>query len=194
MATAQRPGAIDPELVVDLGCLGAQLLPVVGGKATNLGELIRAGFPVPPGFCVTTAAYQQVAVDAGTLEAASPESVAERARAAILASPVPDGVAEPVVRAYRALGNDVPVAVRSSATAEDLPWASFAGQQDTYLNIVGADAVLDAVRRCWASLWTDRAVSYRTTNGIDHAIVRLAVVVQQMIEPQVAGVLFTADR
>ncbi|MGH3806828.1 MAG: PEP/pyruvate-binding domain-containing protein [Pseudonocardiaceae bacterium] len=82
---------------------------------------------------------------------------------------------------------------RSSATAEDLPWASFAGQQDTFLNIVGADAVLDAVRRCWVSLWTDRAVSYRATNGIDHTTVRLAVVVQQMLQPQAAGVLFTAD-
>ncbi|MGH3767385.1 MAG: PEP/pyruvate-binding domain-containing protein [Pseudonocardiaceae bacterium] len=196
MTTAQRPGAIDQELVLDLDCLTAQLLPVVGGKAANLGELIRAGFPVPPGFCVTTAAYQQVAAEAfdgGAPDVGSPDGLAERARAAILASPIPDAVAVAVDRAYRALGNDVPVAVRSSATAEDLPWASFAGQQDTYLNIIGSAAVLDAVRRCWASLWTDRAVSYRTTNGIDHATVRLAVVVQQMIEPRVAGVLFTAD-
>jgi rifampicin phosphotransferase len=196
MTTAQQPGAINQELVLDLGCLRAQLLAVVGGKAANLGELIRAGFSVPPGFCVTTAAYQRVAAtafDAGAPDVDMLEALARRARAAILASPVPDGVAETVDRAYRALGNDVPVAVRSSATAEDLPWASFAGQQDTYLNIVGSAAVLDAVRRCWASLWTDRAVSYRATNGIDHATVRLAVVVQQMIEPQVAGVLFTAD-
>ncbi|MGH3871079.1 MAG: PEP/pyruvate-binding domain-containing protein [Pseudonocardiaceae bacterium] len=186
MTTVARPGVVDQELVLDLGCLGAQLLAVVGGKAANLGELIRAGFPVPPGFCVTTTAYQQVA---GDVSAQDPE----QARAAILTTPVPDAVAAAVDRAYRALGDDVPVAVRSSATAEDLPWASFAGQQDTFLNIVGADAVLDAVRRCWASLWTDRAVSYRTTNGIDHTTVRLAVVVQQMIESQVAGVLFTAD-
>ncbi len=193
MTTAQRPGSVDQELVLDLGCLGAQLLPVVGGKAANLGELIRAGFPVPPGFCITTAAYQQVAADAFDPGAQNTGRLAEHARAAILAAPVPAAVADAVDRAYRALGDDVPVAVRSSATAEDLPWASFAGQQDTFLNIVGPDAVLDAVRRCWASLWTDRAVSYRTTNGIDHATVRLAVVVQQMIEPQVAGVLFTAD-
>ncbi|MGH3945058.1 MAG: PEP/pyruvate-binding domain-containing protein, partial [Pseudonocardiaceae bacterium] len=190
MTTAQRPGSVDQELVLDLGCLGAQLLPVVGGKAANLGELIGAGFPVPPGFCITTAAYQQVAADAFDPGA---QEAGERARSAILASPVPAAVAESVNRAYRALGDDVPVAVRSSATAEDLPWASFAGQQDTFLNIVGSDAVLDAVRRCWASLWTDRAVSYRTTNGIDHTTVRLAVVVQHMIEPRVAGVLFTAD-
>lgn len=193
MATVQAPDSVDQELVFDLGCLGAELLTVVGGKAANLGELIGAGFPVPPGFCITTAAYQQVAADAFDVEAPDPDSLAERARTGILTTPVPADVAETVVRAYHALGDDVPVAVRSSATAEDLPWASFAGQQDTFLNVVGAPAVLDAVRRCWASLWTDRAVSYRVTNGIDHATVRLAVVVQQMIDPQVAGVLFTAD-
>ena len=193
MTTVQPPGSVEQELVLDLGCLGAQLLPVVGGKAANLGELIRAGFPVPPGFCITTAAYQQIAADAVDLGTRDAGRLAEQARVAILAAPVPAAVVDAVDRAYRALGDDVPVAVRSSATAEDLPWASFAGQQDTYLNIVGADAVLDAVRRCWASLWTDRAVSYRTTNGIDHAIVALAVVVQHMVESQVAGVLFTAD-
>ncbi|MBV9143715.1 MAG: phosphoenolpyruvate synthase [Pseudonocardiales bacterium] len=184
---------MDEKLILDLGCLGKRLLPVVGGKAANLGELIRSGFPVPPGFCVTTAAYQQVAGDVVDLGARGVGSFAERARAAILASPVPAALADVVGRAYRALGEDVPVAVRSSATAEDLPWASFAGQQDTYLNIVGTDAVLDALRRCWASLWTERAVSYRSANGIDHATVRIAVVVQRMIEPRVAGVLFTAD-
>ncbi|MGH3548316.1 MAG: PEP/pyruvate-binding domain-containing protein, partial [Pseudonocardiaceae bacterium] len=196
MTTARHVDVVDDELVLDLGCVDAQLLPVVGGKAANLGELIRAGFPVPAGFCITTAAYQQAAVaafDGGAPPAGPHEKLAERASAAILAPPVPAGVAEAVSRAYRALGDSVPVAVRSSATAEDLPWASFAGQQDTFLNIVGSDAVLDAVRRCWASLWTDRAASYRDANGIDHAGVCLAVVVQRMIEPQVAGVLFTAD-
>ncbi|MGH7882944.1 MAG: PEP/pyruvate-binding domain-containing protein [Candidatus Dormibacteraceae bacterium] len=177
--------SVDQKLVLDLSCLGKQLLPLAGGKAANLGELIHAGFTVPPGFCITTAAYQQVTGDAFD----SPE----RARALILGAPVPTTIAKAVIRAYGALGDDVPVAVRSSATAEDLPWASFAGQQDTYLNIIGRDAVLDAIRRCWASLWTDRAISYRATNGIDHATVQLAVVVQQMIDPLVAGVLFTAD-
>ena len=193
MTTMQSPGSVDQDLVLDLGCLSAQVLAVVGGKAANLGELIGAGFPVPPGFCITTAAYQQVAADAFDGAAPDQDSLAERARTGILNSPVPADVAEAVVRAYHALGDDVPVAVRSSATAEDLPWASFAGQQDTFLNVVGAPAVLDTVRRCWASLWTDRAVSYRENNGIDHATVRLAVVVQRMIDPQVAGVLFTAD-
>ncbi|MGH4018564.1 MAG: PEP/pyruvate-binding domain-containing protein [Pseudonocardiaceae bacterium] len=201
MTTAQRPGTgalADRELVLDLARLGAQLLPVVGGKAANLGELARAALAVPPGFCVTTRAYEQIADIAGVggvLDAATRDTrgLAERARAAILAAPVPTAIADAVVRAYAGLGDDVPVAVRSSATAEDLPSASFAGQQDTYLNIVGAGAVLDAVRRCWASLWTDRAVSYRTTNGVDHRTVWLAVVVQRMVDAQVAGVLFTAD-
>ncbi len=148
---------------------------------------------MPPGFCLTTAAYQQVAVDVVDPQAHGTGSLAEHARTTILAAPIPATIADAVDRAYRTLGDDVPVAVRSSATAEDLPWASFAGQQDTYLNVVDGDAVLDAVRRCWASLWTDRAVSYRMTNGIDHATVRLAVVVQRMLDPRVAGVLFTAD-
>ena len=106
---------------------------------------------------------------------------------------MPADVAAAITDAYAALGDRVPVAVRSSATAEDLPGASFAGQQDTYLNVVGVDAVLDAVRRCWASLWTDRAVAYRADAGIPHAGTQLAVVVQRMVDAQVAGVLFTAD-
>ena len=114
--------------------------------------------------------------------------LAARARKLVLAAPVPDDIAQAVRRS--ATG---PVAVRSSATAEDLPDASFAGQQDTYLNVVGADAVLDAVRRCWASLWTDRAVAYRAANRIDHRAVRLAVVIQDMVQSQVAGVMFTAN-
>ncbi|HEX7302798.1 PEP/pyruvate-binding domain-containing protein [Lentzea sp.] len=160
------------------------MLAAVGGKAANLGELIRAGLPVPPGFCVTTDAYRAVA-----LPSATPENV----RRTLLETPVPQEIRDAVVAGYRELGDDVPVAVRSSATAEDLPFASFAGQQDTLLNVVGEDAVVDAVRRCWASLWTDRAVSYRETNGIDHATTYLAVVVQRMVQSEVSGVLFTAN-
>jgi phosphoenolpyruvate synthase/pyruvate phosphate dikinase len=110
MATAQRPGSVDQELVLGLGCLAAQLLPVVGGKAANLGELIRAGFPVPPGFCITTAAYQQVAADAVDSGTEDTGLLAERARTAILAAPVPADVTDAVESAYRALGDDVPVA------------------------------------------------------------------------------------
>ena len=120
-------------------------------------------------------------------------AAAERVRATILAAPVPEEVRQGVLEGYRELGPDVAVAVRSSATAEDLAFASFAGQQDTYLNIIGGDAVVDAVRRCWASLWTDRAVDYRARNGIDQGSVRLAVVIQEMVQSATAGVLFTAD-
>ncbi|NUR88495.1 MAG: phosphoenolpyruvate synthase, partial [Nonomuraea sp.] len=168
----------------------ATMLAEVGGKAANLGELTRAGLPVPPGWTLTTDAYREVAEG---LDLTPGDGLAERARDHLLSAPVPDAVREAVVKAYATLGQDVPVAVRSSATAEDLPFASFAGQQDTFLNVVGADAVLDAVRRCWASLWTDRAVAYRESNGIDHATVRLAVVVQVMVDARVSGVMFTAN-
>ncbi|NUS02551.1 MAG: phosphoenolpyruvate synthase [Nonomuraea sp.] len=168
----------------------ATMLAEVGGKAANLGELTRAGLPVPPGWTLTTDAYRQVAEG---LDLTPGDGLAERARRHLLQAPVPDTVREAIVKSYAALGPDVPVAVRSSATAEDLPFASFAGQQDTFLNVVGAEAVLDAVRRCWASLWTDRAVAYRESNGIDHAAVRLAVVVQVMVDARVSGVMFTAN-
>ena len=192
-------------LVLDLAEIDAHALALAGGKAVNLGELIRAGLPVPPGVCVLTDAYRQVAATAGFTTvldrlAATPVSgtttlaaLAGEARAAMLAAPVPDLVARAVVDGYRRLGPDVPVAVRSSATAEDLPHASFAGQQDTFLNVVGPDATLQAVRRCWASLWTDRAVTYRASNGIDPRTVALAVVIQRMVDTAVAGVLFTAN-
>ncbi|MEV7604196.1 PEP/pyruvate-binding domain-containing protein [Paenarthrobacter sp. NPDC089322] len=181
------------------------MLPEVGGKAANLGELSGAGFPVPPGFCLTTAAYRQVHQATGMEEVAAAlqmsdagdvdhlNALAARARSMVLEAGVPAEVAGAVTAAYRTLGERVPVAVRSSATAEDLPFASFAGQQDTFLNVVGVDAVLDAVSRCWASLWTDRAVAYRTTNGIDHSAVTLAVVVQEMVDSAIAGVMFTAN-
>ncbi|MCX6498676.1 MAG: phosphoenolpyruvate synthase, partial [Arthrobacter sp.] len=198
----QKPGP-GPVLALDLA--GAALLSDVGGKAANLGELIRAGLPVPAGFCLTTLAYRRATSTAGLdavhagLAATAPDdlprlaSLAADARRQVLAADVPADVAAAVRDAYAALGTDVPVAVRSSATAEDLPFASFAGQQDTFLNVVGVDAVLAAVRQCWASLWTDRAVSYRATHGISPAAVSLAVVVQRMVDATVAGVLFTAN-
>lgn len=173
---------------VDFEAIDGTMLAVVGGKAANLGELTRAGLPVPQGFCVTTDAYRAVAV-AEELASTTPEN----ARRTVLETAVPQEIRDAIVVAYRKLGDEVPVAVRSSATAEDLPFASFAGQQDTFLNVVGEDAVVDAVRRCWASLWTDRAVSYRETNGIDHATTYLAVVVQRMVQSAVSGVMFTAN-
>ncbi len=193
------------DTILEFGEIQGDLLAVVGGKAGNLGELSRAGLPVPPGFCLTTDAYRQATEGAGLEEIfdalehtassdiATLSALAERARDAVLDVPIPPAIAEAVATEYARLGADVPVAVRSSATAEDLPFASFAGQQDTYLNVVGRDDVLDAVRRCWASLWTERAVVYRATQGIDNRTVRLAVVVQHMVDASVAGVLFTAN-
>jgi phosphohistidine swiveling domain-containing protein len=194
-------------LTLPFGEVDSAALPVVGGKAANLGELVRAGLPVPPGFCVTTTAYDLVAQGAGldsildVLAQTPPDDTprlaeyAATARTSLLEARVPDAVAQSITAAYQELGNGtpIPVAVRSSATAEDLPYASFAGQQDTYLNVVGEGSVLEAVRSCWASLWTDRAVAYRASNGIDHRGVRLSVVVQQMVESTVAGILFTAN-
>ncbi|WP_426765517.1 PEP/pyruvate-binding domain-containing protein [Pseudarthrobacter sp. 1G09] len=209
------------DLVVDLRRLSAEMLAQVGGKAANLGELLSAGLPVPEGFCLTTDAYRLVtggpdavnpelaAVHAALRAAqgglsqpdsAAPETpaldipaLAAKARAAVVSALLPPEVSAAVERAYGQMGPDVPVAVRSSATAEDLPFASFAGQQDTYLNVVGAAAVLEAVRNCWASLWTDRATTYRASLGIDPAEVALAVVVQRMADVETAGVLFTAN-
>jgi len=157
-----------------------------GGKGANLGELTCAGFPVPDGFVLTTTAYA-VAARAAGVDPRDPAAAAERLRAA----PVPRVIADTARDAFTALGGG-PVAVRSSATAEDLPGASFAGQQDTILSVTSEEALLDAVRRCWASLWNERAVAYRAVNGIDDATVALAVVVQRMVDAAVAGVLFTA--
>lgn len=196
----------DP-LIFPFSAINRASLPLVGGKAANLGELTRAGLPVPPGFCVTTAAYALVTQGANLEailaelantradDATSLATGATAARTRLLAAPMPASVAESITAAYQVLGNGEPiaVAVRSSATAEDLPFASFAGQQDTYLNIVGIAAVLTAVQQCWASLWTDRAVSYRASNSIDPHTVRLAVAVQRMVDATVAGVLFTAN-
>jgi phosphohistidine swiveling domain-containing protein len=187
--------------VLDLQQIDDSMITSVGGKALNLGIMTAAGLPVPPGFCVTTTAYEAVVGDllsdliddladpgAGDLA-----NLAGQARERVRLAPVPDAVRRSIAEHYAAMGTDVAVAVRSSATAEDLAYASFAGQQDTYLNVVGEEAMLDAVRRCWASLWTDRAVSYRTSNGIDHRSVSLAVVVQRLVDAMTAGTMFTAN-
>ncbi|MBF6614311.1 MAG: phosphoenolpyruvate synthase [Chloroflexi bacterium] len=203
----QAPGVSETPLVLPLTALQAHMLPLVGGKAANLGELIRAGFSVPGGFCVTTAAYEMVSestkleltlAELASLRAEESVRLAELAatvRATLLQAPLPISCANAIASAYQVLGNGepVPVAVRSSATAEDLPTASFAGQQETSLNIIGIESLLTAVRHCFASLWTERAVTYRASLGIDPRSVRLAVVVQRMVDAQVAGVLFTAN-
>lgn len=186
--------------------VGADSVPLVGGKGANLGAMARAGFPVPPGFCVTTAAYQEFVAASpeldgllDALEGTAPgdlsgmRELGKRIRDHLNTLPVPDRVRASVVSAWRETGSEHPYAVRSSATAEDLPTASFAGQQDTYLNVRGEGHLLDAVRRCWASLFTDRAIAYRATNGFPHRSVLLSVVVQRMILPEVSGIMFTAD-
>ena len=183
-------------------------IPTAGGKGANLGEMTTAGFPVPDGFVLTTSAYdafvqthgwQQQIVDlAHTASANDPQSsqsASEKIRALFMQGEItPDLVAE-ITTAYGQLTQNegTAVAVRSSATAEDLPTASFAGQQDTYLNIQNGAALLAAVKKCWASLWTARAISYRLRQNIDPATVSLAVVVQQLIPAEAAGILFTAN-
>lgn len=172
-------------------------IEVVGGKGANLGRLTAFGLSVPPGFVITTAVYR--AFVAETLRedpvAAEPEALAER----ILHAPLPDDLSAAILAAYARLG-DVAVAVRSSGTAEDLATASFAGQHDTFLDVRGPEALLSAVRACWASLWAPRAVAYRREIGWEDAGARngedalaLAVVVQRMVHPQAAGVAFTAN-
>ncbi|MGE5619335.1 MAG: PEP/pyruvate-binding domain-containing protein [Sphingomonadaceae bacterium] len=185
----------------------AATLEEVGGKGASLARLASAGLPVPGGFHVTTEAYRRFvaedglqpaileAVKAVNLSEPSSLETASRAIADLFARvPMPTEIEEAVARAYGELpGEDPVVAVRSSATAEDLPDLSFAGQQETYLNIHGLDAVQDAVKRCWASLWTARAIGYRAQHGIDQASVSLAVVVQLLVPADAAGILFTAN-
>jgi rifampicin phosphotransferase len=180
---------------------------VVGGKGAQLGELSRIeGIRVPAGFCVTTDAFQRIMAEAPSIDdrldrlsRLNPDdreairTLSAEIRRTLEAIVVPGDLAGAITRALARLGEQAAYAVRSSATAEDLPTASFAGQQDTYLNVVGPAAILQHVSRCWASLFTERAVTYRLRNGFDHRKVHMAVVVQQMVFPQAAGILFTAD-
>jgi pyruvate,water dikinase len=195
-------------IVTPISDVGADDVGTVGGKGASLGELTAAGFPVPPGFVVTAEAYRDALSTAGItteLEAAldvdpdDPEAVSDaagRARQVVRDVALSAEVRDAVRTAYERLaGEDAespPVAVRSSATAEDLPDASFAGQQETYLNVTGEE-LFDRVRDCWASAFTDRAVEYRNRKGFDHAAVDVAVVVQRMVDADRSGVMFTAD-
>jgi pyruvate,water dikinase len=181
-------------LVVDLTQLGVRDLDRGGGKAANLGELLRAGFPVPPGFVITTTAYD-VVVSGNDLQQDIDNAMnfgTAAVRAGFEQATIPAHMERAILEAYRRMGNG-PVAVRSSATAEDLPEAAFAGQQETFLEVSGERALLDAVRRCWASLWSDRAVSYREQHGLARIPLKLAIIVQRMVAADVAGVMFTAN-
>jgi pyruvate,water dikinase len=182
-------------------------IAVVGGKGAHLGELsLIEGIRVPAGFCVTTRAFHRIMAAAPSIDdrldrlSRLPPDDREAIRAlsaeirrTLEATAIPDDLAAAIICPLARLGEQAAYAVRSSATAEDLPTASFAGQQDTYLNVVGPAAILQHVRRCWASLFTERAVTYRLRNGFDHRKIRMAVVVQHMVFPQAAGILFTAD-
>ncbi len=183
----------------------------VGGKNSSLGEMMMAELPVPPGFAITTNAYEVMWSDAALVDDinellrsidhddyAANIATAGQIRARIESVPIADAVVADITDAYAALCqhcgvDNLPVAVRSSATAEDLPDASFAGQQDTYLWIQGADSVVDHVRRCWSSLFTDRAIAYRHSMGYLHDSIAMSVGVQKMIDPVAAGVAFTLN-
>ncbi|WP_350005745.1 PEP/pyruvate-binding domain-containing protein [Pseudarthrobacter sp. WHRI 8279] len=179
-----------------LADFGAGDLASAGGKGANLGELVRLGLMVPAGFVVTTAAYAALMAETGLgaeLERLLKAGDAgAEIRALFTRAQIPADVTAEIVAAYAALGGG-PVAVRSSATAEDLPGATFAGQQDTFLNVVGEQAVIRAVVDCWASLWTERAIAYRRRQGIDPREVSIAVVVHDMVPADIAGVLFSAN-
>lgn len=195
------------QYVRDLAETDETQVAVVGGKAAHLGALSRIeGIRVPTGFCVTTDTFRRIVAETPSLDdrldqlsRVSPDdretirTLSAQIRRSIEETAVPGDLAAAITRALARLGEQAAYAVRSSATAEDLPTASFAGQQDTYLNVVGPAAVLQHVSRCWASLFTERAVTYRQRNGIDHRTVHMAVVVQQMVFPHASGILFTAD-
>ncbi len=183
----------------------------VGGKCASLGALLEAGLPVPPGFAVTTEAFAELLATDGlgarihaelvvldTADVDALTALSERVRVAIEAAPIPGSIEQAVREAYRMLEettgmHDLPVAVRSSATAEDLPGASFAGQQDTFLWVVGADSVLEHIKRCWSSLYTARAIAYRHDNGFPHEQVLMSVAVQKMVRARSAGVAMTLN-
>lgn len=194
-------------LVFDLKNIDKTNLNVVGGKGANLGELIRIeGIDVPDGFCISAEAFKRVITETPPvnelLEQLSFLKIEDRDKISELSAEIrkaiegivtPEDITEGIAVYLTKLGENNAFAIRSSGTAEDLPTASFAGQQDTYLNIIGKDSILKHVSKCWASLFTERAVIYRIQNSFDHHKVQLAVVVQKMIFPQVAGIMFTAD-
>lgn len=193
--------------VLDFQEIDKTKLEMAGGKGANLGELSRLqGIQVPEGFCVTTRAYKQMIGNneefdlllnqLSLLKANNSEGISEisaKIRKVIEGIPMPQTIHEEITSHIDLLGEENAYAVRSSATAEDLPTASFAGQQDTYLNIIGKEEILRHISKCWASLFTDRAVTYRIQNGFDHRKVQLSVVIQKMIFPEASGILFTAD-
>ena len=211
MVTEVDPNGIDTSrrdcYVLGLEEIDETQVALVGGKGAHLAELSRIeGIRVPPGFCVTTDAFRRIMAQAPSIDdrldrlsrlnaddRGAIRTLSAEIRRTLEGIVIPDDVAAAIVVSLARLGEQAAYAVRSSATAEDLPTASFAGQQDTYLNIMGVAAILRHVTRCWASLFTERAVTYRLRNGFDDRRVHMAVVVQRMVFPDAAGILFTAD-
>jgi len=191
--------------VVKFQEVGRGDIPLVGGKGANLGEMLRANIPVPPGFIVTAVAYARFIEQSGlhgridavlsgldVHDSDALQRVSEQVKKLIIDTPVPADIAAQIKTYYQEMGG-APVAVRSSATAEDLPEASFAGQQSTFLNVVGEDRVVAAVKECWASLFEARAIFYRVENGFEHMKVKIAVPVQKMVQSERSGVMFTVE-
>ncbi|MCE7069032.1 phosphoenolpyruvate synthase [Dyadobacter sp. CY327] len=195
------------QFVIEFKNIDKTQIHLVGGKGANLGELLRIpGVQVPDGFCVTTNAFKEIIANSPDIDMLLDRlallhaedrkaicAISAEIRGLIEATTIPAKISEEIGIHLHHLGESNAHAVRSSATAEDLPTASFAGQQDTYLNVIGKEAVLGYISKCWASLFTDRAVIYRIQNGFDHRKVQLSVVVQKMVFPDAAGILFTAD-
>ena len=194
--------------IMSIKDLGVNDIPIAGGKAANLGELTAAGFDVPPGFVLTTESYDEF-LEHNNLKTVISESIegidvdsdaalqeaSAKIRNAFEAGEIPKNLESQVLAEYKKLGKGkYPlVAVRSSATAEDLPTASFAGQQDTYLNVSEPSSLLVCIKKCWSSLFTPRAISYRVSKEFDHDKVKLAVVIQRMINSEKSGIMFTVD-
>ncbi|PIU82678.1 phosphoenolpyruvate synthase, partial [Candidatus Micrarchaeota archaeon CG06_land_8_20_14_3_00_50_6] len=191
--------------------LGKNNIPEVGGKGANLGEMMNAGIPIPDGFVLSSEAYFKF-IKANNLEPMIREQLTNLdcedttklmkastfVKNGVLSGRIPEDLRDDIINSYRALSiktglTDIYVAVRSSATAEDLPEASFAGQQSTFLNISGEGDLLQAVKECWASLFEGRSIYYRVENKFEHMKVALAVVVQEMVDSEKAGVMFTVD-
>ncbi len=198
-------GEKKPKLLVWFAEVGRNDIALVGGKGANLGEMTKASLPVPPGFIVTSTAYYEFLrankldkvikkelVNIDPEDSKKLNSIAQRLQKAVQSHPLPSQLAKKIAKAYDDIGRG-PVAVRSSATAEDLPQASFAGQQATFLNIEGSEKLIKAVRECWASLFEARAIYYRAINKFDHSKVGIAVPVQKMVQSEVSGIMFTAD-
>ena len=193
-------------LVVDFKKVNKDDILLVGGKGSNLGEMTKAGFPVPPGFVVTSESYWKFLEENHLRNKISDllkgldvhrsdelTRISHQIKDMIVHGSIPEDISEKIIKSYLELGNKTLVAVRSSATAEDLPDASFAGQQDTFLNIVGESNVVDYVRKAWASLFTPRAIFYREQKKFDHFDVGLAAVVQRMVQSDISGIMFTIN-